>query len=253
MADDPSLPPIDRLIAVLGGDPFPDFPYQDIASDLQGWLDPRSILFAAVERRRPALIAEVGTWKGTSAIAMAQAMDRLDLAGRIVCVDTWLGGVEHMLGNAENGNWLRLSHGWPHLYDQFLANVMHAGVAARIVPVPQTSHIAARLLGHLGVRPELIYLDASHDFMDVSIDLQLYWDVLAPGGILVGDDYTVYWPGVIAAAQRFARQHDLPMVACRGQFVFAKGANPLADLCTAADLVCWDPLAERDVAIPKAG
>ncbi|MSP87766.1 MAG: class I SAM-dependent methyltransferase [Alphaproteobacteria bacterium] len=243
--------PVDSLISVLGGNPFTTFPYRERQSDLQGWMDARSILFTAIERLRPELIVEVGTWKGASTVAMAQHMDKLSVPGRIVCVDTWLGGVEHMLGNEENGNWLNLRWGWPHLYEQFLANVMYAGVAARIVPVPQTSHIAARLLGHLGLRPSLIYLDASHDFMDVAIDLQLHWVLLAPGGILVGDDYTIHWPGVIAAAKRHGRDQRLPMLACRGQYVFAKGDNPLADLCTPANLTCWDPLAERDVPIPK--
>lgn len=251
MTDQAAPSPIDRLLSVVGGDPFAGFPIQDHAPDLQGWLDEKSILFDAIERLRPVLIAEVGTWKGASAIAMAKHMDKLGLPGRIVCIDTWLGGVEHMLGNAENGNWLKLRWGWPHLYETFLANVMQAGVAHRIVPVPQTSHIAARLLAHLGIRPSVIYLDASHDFMDVAIDLQLYWDLLMPGGVIVGDDYTVHWPGVIAAAKRFARDHACPLVARRGQFVFAKGANPLADLCTPADLTCWDPAAECEVPIPK--
>jgi predicted O-methyltransferase YrrM len=251
MVDQATLPPIERLIAVLGGDPFADFPLKDHEFALQGWFDERSVLFTAIERLRPILVAEVGTWKGASAIAMARCMDKLDLPGRIVCVDTWLGGVEHMLGNVENGNWLRRRWGWPHLYETFLANVLHGGVARRIVPVPQTSHIAARLLGHLGIRPNLIYLDASHDFMDVAIDLQLYWDLLAPGGVLVGDDYTIHWPGVIAAAKRHARDQRLSMLAYRGQYVFAKGDNPLADLCTPADQTCWDPIAERDVPIPK--
>jgi hypothetical protein len=129
MVDQATLPPIERLIAVLGGDPFADFPLKDHEFALQGWFDERSVLFTAIERLRPILVAEVGTWKGASAIAMARCMDKLDLPGRIVCVDTWLGGVEHMLGNVENGNWLRRRWGWPHLYETFLANVLHGGVA----------------------------------------------------------------------------------------------------------------------------
>lgn len=241
---------IDRLLAVLGGDPFADFPFRDHTSDLQGWVDEGSILFDAIEKLQPEVIVEVGTWKGSSAIAMAKRMKMPNLPGRVVCVDTWLGGIEHMLENASQANWLQSRHGYPRIYAQFLANVMHAGVEDLIVPVPQTPHIAARLLNHLGVKPNLVYLDASHDALDVSIDLALYWDMLQDGGILVGDDYTFYWPGVVTAAQRFARQYGRPIFSRFGQFVFFKGDNALAQICRPAETTCWDPVNRWDVPIP---
>ncbi|MBM3573226.1 MAG: class I SAM-dependent methyltransferase [Alphaproteobacteria bacterium] len=250
MHREPDTAPIDRLIEILGGSPFAGFPFRDIPSDLQGWVTPQSILFDAISRASPGLVAEIGTWRGSSAIAMAQHMTALELPGRIVCVDTWLSGVKHMLNNAENGNWLRLRHSLPRVYDQFLANVMHAGVADRIVPVPQTSTIAARLFKQLGLQPDLIYLDANHDALDVSIDLALYWDLLADGGILIGDDYTFYWPGVVTAAQRFARQYGRAIYSHRGQFVFFKGDAVLVDICQPAASICWDPVHQRDVPIP---
>lgn len=239
-----------RLIDILGGDPFTGFPYQSYQADRQGWVDPRSILMTVVRRMHPTLVAEIGSWKGDSAIAVARELDALAAPGSVLCVDTWLGGVEHILGDGDNGNWLRREHGFPQIYRQFLANVMHAGMQGRIIPVPQTSTIAARLLAHLGVRPQVIFLDASHDFIDLSIDLSLYWPLLAEGGVIVGDGYTKFWPGVIAAARRFARQQNLPLVAHRGQFVFAKGANPVAELCAPAEQTCWDPETEVEVPIP---
>ncbi|MSP87769.1 MAG: hypothetical protein EXQ92_02990 [Alphaproteobacteria bacterium] len=75
---------IDRLLAVLGGDPFADFPFRDHTSDLQGWVDEGSILFDAIEKLQPEVIVEVGTWKGSSAIAMAKRMKMLNLPGRVV-------------------------------------------------------------------------------------------------------------------------------------------------------------------------
>lgn len=58
-----------------------------------------------------------------------------------------------------------------------------------------------------GVAADFIYLDASHEEEDVYEDIQNYWEVLAPGGILLGDDWT--WDGVRLAAQRFAKEQHL--------------------------------------------
>ena len=43
------------------------------------------------------------------------------------------------------------------------------------------------------------------------MDLMMYWDVLAPGGILMGDDYMWYWPGVIHDVDLFMKHQACPM------------------------------------------
>jgi hypothetical protein len=40
-----------------------------------------------------------------------------------------------------------------------------------------------------GVVPEVIHIDAGHDYKAVHSDLEMWWPLLKPGGILVGDDY----------------------------------------------------------------
>lgn len=55
--------------------------------------------------------------------------------------------------------------------------------------------------------PDLIYIDASHDAVDVIQDLEHFWFLLSCGGLMTGDDYT--WPQVKAAVQAFACQHEL--------------------------------------------
>ena len=58
------------------------------------------------------------------------------------------------------------------------------------------------LLHRCGVRPQLLYLDGSHAPSDVAADLAAWWPLLAPGGILFGDDFAS--PGVSQAAMEFA-------------------------------------------------
>jgi hypothetical protein len=143
---------------------------------------------------------------------------------QIVCVDTWLGSPEHVL--ALQPGWresLRLRNGYPQLYFTFLTNVIQQGVADMIVPLPATSENAATILAHKGIRPQLVYIDATHEYFAVKRDLQLYWQLLTDNGVLLGDDYAA-WPGVTQAANEFAKERNLLLAGRPGKFLLAK--NP---------------------------
>ena len=43
------------------------------------------------------------------------------------------------------------------------------------------------------------------------MDLMMYWDILTPGGILMGDDYMWYWPGVIHDVDLFMKHKACPL------------------------------------------
>lgn len=231
----------------FGQDPYAGFDHTALAPDHQGWSYENPVLYEAVRLLAPRLVVEVGTWKGASAIRMAKTMQKAGTAGVVVCVDTWLGGAEHFLIKNDPAFFpsLRMRHGYPRLYEQFLANVLHAGVADRIVPLPQTSHNAALILSRLGLSPQMVYLDGSHEYTDVYLDLSYYWELLAPGGLILGDDYHQAWPGVTAAARTFAREQGTALDLCREKFVVCKGRQPgLAGLVPAEDRY-WDPEAAQ--------
>jgi hypothetical protein len=162
-----------------------------------------------IEFIRPSRVIEVGTWKGGSALTMARHLERLWLDAEILCVDTWLGALEMWtdLDDPERHGALRLHHGYPTVYYTFLANVVRAGQQYRVTPFPVPSLTAAQWCALRGVRADLIYLDASHEEEDVYQDLVTWWDIVAPGGILFGDDWS--WDGVRLAVQRFAREYRL--------------------------------------------
>ena len=77
----------------------------------------------------------------------------------------------------------------------------------RITPIPTTSRIAARLIAQYGVKADLIYIDASHLYEDVQADLREYWPLVAPDGVLCGDDWT--WADVRRAVEDFAAERAL--------------------------------------------
>ena len=105
---------------------------------------------------RPDLIIEVGTWKGASAINMAQLMRNEGIDGTVICVDTWLGSLVHR-SNAETRNSLHLKNGYPSIYFEFLSNVVAAGLTNNILPIPQTSTNAYLWLKENSVQAPLIY------------------------------------------------------------------------------------------------
>jgi Methyltransferase domain len=126
--------------------------------------------------------------------------------GAVLCIDTWLGGLEHLLWENEWNIRPFCRHGYPTLFYQFLANVMREGLQDFIVPLPTTSLIGARWMRKKGLVADVIYIDGSHDEEDVYNDLKEFWRVLRPGGVMCGDDFSIVWYSVICAVNRFAKE-----------------------------------------------
>ncbi|WHU04029.1 CmcI family methyltransferase [Sphingomonas sp. NIBR02145] len=198
--------------------PYEGFDPSAWPADVQGWGSEDPVFLEVMSKVKPKLIVEVGSWKGASAIHMARMAKALRLDCRIICVDTWLGSPEHALG--QRPEWresLQFRHGFPQLYFTFLANVVRAGVADRIVPLANSSDNAALILAARNVAPDLIYIDGAHEEDPVYRDLHNYWRLLAPGGALIGDDFG--WEGVRRAAERFAAETGLEIDARGEKFI----------------------------------
>jgi hypothetical protein len=181
------------------------------AVDLQGWNSRHPAFEAIITHCRPSVIIDVGVWKGGSTIHLAELLMRHSVPGVVIGVDTFLGSQEHWDRGSADFGLIPRRHGMPLLYEQFLSNLVRTGVSGHVIPVPQTSTSACALLHRAGVRAGLIHIDASHDYEDVLRDALTYWEILEPGGYLVGDDYHANWPSVVKAADEFAAQKRLPL------------------------------------------
>ena len=192
--------------------PYEGFEGHGLHYDPQGWNSERAIFHELLHRVQPRLVIEVGTWKGASAIHMGKYLQKQCPGhAKILAVDSWLGSLEFWEREKNPGLYQALRHrqGFPRVYEQFLFNVIHAGMQEVIIPFPQTSLIAARWLLNRGVRAELIYIDGSHDAEDVALDLKNYYAILANGGMIFGDDYHSEDGGVRQAVGRFAEEHSV--------------------------------------------
>lgn len=134
---------------------------------------------------------EVGSWKGKSAafmcVEIANSMKDIDF----YCVDTWEGSVEHQVLNKNE---------LPELYDLFLKNM--EPVKSYFTPLKMTSIDASLMFADKSL--DFVFIDASHEYAHVLLDIDAWLPKVKPGGILAGHDYTPSWPGVVKAVnERF--------------------------------------------------
>lgn len=174
---------------------------------------------------KPMFWLEVGTMLGGSAILTAEAVkQRPQLLTSVICIDPFCGDVNMWDWAHESearGTWqfLRLAEGRLTIYDRFLANVVASHVDDVILPVVATSLVGMRLLKRLHGTvpqrltelPEIIFLDSAHEIGETMLELETGWDLLAPGGVLFGDDWA--WVAV---------RHDVTVFAARPGLKFSQ-------------------------------
>lgn len=193
---------------LYGENIWEDFALWPASEEVQGWNGNHSALQRLTSEHGGRVVVDVGVWKGQSTITLANAMKLSGIDGCVIAVDTFLGSPEHW---SRLGGLFSRRNGRPDLYETFLANVHAAGLTDYVVPLPQTSVIAAAVLRHFNIRPQIVHVDAAHEYADVLRDVEDYWGLLAPGGFLIGDDYDQGWPGVVQAAGEFSARMRCPL------------------------------------------
>lgn len=205
-------------------DIYAGFNFDETNVDMQGWGSDHPILPWTIENLKPSLIIEVGSWKGRSAINMAKKMKSMNSDGEILCIDTWLGSPEHWMGRQDSWNSLRIVNGRPNLYDTFLNNVIANECEKYITPFPLTSEAAYFVLNKLSVKSKMIYIDAGHEYTSVIKDIEMYWQLLEDGGVMILDDY-IAWHGVTKAVNEFAYKNNIQPFGENGKVVLNKNSE----------------------------
>lgn len=150
------------------------------------------------------LIIELGSWLGASTRFI------LDNAPNacVIAIDHWKGSEEHF-GEARYATKL------PTLYETFLVNCWE--YKNRLIPLRMTTIEGMELVAKFNLKPDLIYVDASHDYESVMQDLVVAHR-LFPNALLCGDDWRWSAPnahtnpaGVLPvrrAVEDFAKAHN---------------------------------------------
>lgn len=156
--------------------------------DLESWGSQLPIFEKLIEDLHPEIIIEVGSYKGASAIHMAQLAEKYRQEkprSIVICVDfwqDWLPPVRKQL--LPENPWFKEV---PQ-YQQFLFNIWCHSCDDQVIPFRASSKDAAIALKEMGCVADLIYIDAGHEYDTVISDLKLYWEILRPGGIMFGHD-----------------------------------------------------------------
>ena len=203
-------------------DPFGDLSFmRGRELDLQGWNYDSPVFMEVIQRVKPDLIVEVGTWKGASAVNMAEICKKISHNDtEIVCVDTFLGSSEHWFDHYKRLS-LNIDHGYPSMFYQFMANVVLTDNADIITPFPIDSFSGAHFLESVKVSADVVYIDAAHDYESTYLNIKKYWPLLRKGGVMIGDDL-IGWPGVEKAVEKFGRKNNLDVRTFREKWVFEK-------------------------------
>lgn len=205
------------------GNPWSDFKPDPSLCDPQGWNGRHPSLSSLNRQLDPQVIIDLGVWKGQSAITIAKNLVTEDISGTVIAIDTFLGSPEHWAGVTL---FERLPGGRPDLLERFLNNVFYEKLCERVIPFPQTGPNAYRILRARDVKATLIHVDAAHEYSEVIQDLENFYQLLVPGGLLVGDDYHESWPGVVKAFGEFSARQGLPLAIQSPKAILRKPMDP---------------------------
>lgn len=139
---------------------------------------------------------EIGSWKGRSSVYMAVEIFNSQKYIKFDCVDTWEGSEEHL--NPRSSNFKKELEDKNWLYKEFLKNI--EPVKNIINPIRTTSLKASRLYEDRFV--DFVFIDASHDYENVKIDIDSWYPKVKIGGFIGGHDYP-HWKGVKKAVDEF--------------------------------------------------
>lgn len=171
---------------------WPNFS-QDITPLAHGWFRPGNVeTLTHLIQPDFKCIVELGSWLGSSTLKLLKTAPN----ALIFAVDIWSN--EYFLNDSHYDKsdpvFSNILNGCS-IYHQFLANTKgyrvkrnDAGDYQGLVPMQMKSSEALAILRDMGIKPDLIYIDASHhyDFVveDVTLCLRYF-----PDAMLVGDDW----------------------------------------------------------------
>jgi cephalosporin hydroxylase len=190
-------------------DPYDLSAFPGIQAEIKRVAMPATQLSAAVlyceliKAAKPGLIVELGVFRGGSSIDAANCIKTAGKAfvedAFVVSIDTWLNDF-CMQASRKKGSASYIAtdniycqfpnaNGASLMYYGALTSIKDAGHSDIIVPFPASTMVSSHAFMEAGWAPQLIFVDASHAFADVLIDMENWYAVLACGGLMYGDDH----------------------------------------------------------------
>jgi predicted O-methyltransferase YrrM len=168
-------------------------------ANIDGWtgLDELLALYEAVRDfplPRALTVVEIGSWKGRSTLALALGL-RARGSGRVYAIDPHTGNTESIA-----------IHGNIDTFDEFIRNIQLAGVADVVESIRSSSHDARARFTDGSV--DVLFIDGSHEYSDVVMDINDWATTLADGSIVAFND--PLFPGVHRAIRELVLVKGAP-------------------------------------------
>lgn len=175
-----------ELSMVLRGQPNYSAWGETLGSPVRNFFMTLAVNLLARDRQRPLQILEIGSWVGASAATWSQAMTRFHPpGGQITCVAPWaLYEVENDFHQA--GMMERYRHALQSNYAFRLFSYNAGLLPHKVVPMRGLSRDVLPLLRDGAF--DLVYIDGDHAYDACRFDIEQGRRLIAPDGILCGDD-----------------------------------------------------------------
>lgn len=148
------------------------------AQQIAGWMSDGELLWLAQQASQSKTIVEFGSFHGRSTRALGDHC----INGRVWAVDPWNGEYPTVRGDvAATVN--------TFVYPQFCRNLQDLIASGRVVP-----HRGFSWSFHLPYQVDMVFIDGDHRYEIVLKDIDRALELVKPGGIISGHDYT--WPTV---------------------------------------------------------
>jgi hypothetical protein len=190
--------------------PWPEEEPQ-VGHDWSGFFSNRhKDLFKKIITDKTEVVLELGSWLGKSSRFIAQTLPD---NGIVICVDHWKGSPEF------NDN-AKLSGRIPTAFETFTKNQW--GLKDKTIAIKDSTQDGIKSVQECGIEPDIIYVDAGHDYDNVSADIRKCIEVF-PKAVLVMDDYSDKWPDVVKAVDEIAEEFkEYKKIQCRRICILSK-------------------------------
>lgn len=199
---------------LIHGNPFSRFKEKNLESKIISWSKPfDEIVFKdIITRAKPNIIIELGSFLGYSTLKMLDECYSLKLSTTCICIDTWLGGSDHLINYNKGSDsifyeFFDINNGISGVFNQFCINIVNRSYENNVIPLANTTDNAFIYLKQFNVKSDVIYVDASHTEEQTYKDIKNYYSILNNNGIIFGHD--INWPDVKNAVEKFCKENNL--------------------------------------------
>jgi predicted O-methyltransferase YrrM len=167
--------------------------FKEVIADVQGMLTDESceFLFTIVfSQSLRGDVIEIGSWQGRSTIYLARGA-KLSKNGVVYAID-------HFMGNPGYERHYKVDKDdLSDLRGSFINNIERAGVSDVVNLLNMESANAAGVLKNKKVQARLLFIDGNHSYDAVKKDFDNYFDLVLPGGVIIFDDYSRDFSGIV--------------------------------------------------------